>query len=314
MILLEESILETKKIISSLDHGYGYQNTFSKYSKIYASTNENIDGYLSKLNMEDKNSVLTVMSSGDHPFNVACYGVKDIDTFDINMLTKYFVLGLKRSAILTFNYKQYIRYMNKLFYTKNIDEMSELIKLIMPSMDSEYRIYWKEIIDYNYQLQKKYKTHLNLFQLLSLDKEFTTDNLYLLNEDNYNSLRNLLIKINITFTCCDCHELPNMFKKKYNLIILSNVLDYFFKNKKYRFGWKYKKLAEFEKSINPLLTNNGEIVLNYVFDYHKGQNEIIQYSTISERDLRGEEIITFPSIREKSISKSAMSAIILYKK
>lgn len=314
---MEESIRAVKEMIGYQieNRGIVAQRAFNKYCKTYASTNENIFGYLNKLNMQDKNEVLTVMSSGDHLLNVACYGIKNIDTFDFNMLTKYYALGIKVSAILTFNYKQYIRYMNKLFFTKNIDEMSDLIKLIMPSMDKKYRIYWNELIDYNYKLQKEYNTKLNLFQMILLDvqKLDLNSNYYLLNEGNYNKLRRIIGRVNINFKCCECTQLPYFYQNRYDLILLSNILDYLYGNINYGYGWNYKKLVNFEHEFDKLLTNDGQIALNYIFDYNVLKT-LINYSNIYEKDLKNEKIITFPSVQEKSFSKSETSAILLYKK
>ena len=91
---------------------------FSEYQKVYASTNENIYGYMSKLDFNGKNNALSVMASGDHAFNAALYGIKEIDTFDTNKLTIYYSLGIKRSAILKYNYKDYLSFLKKNHYSR----------------------------------------------------------------------------------------------------------------------------------------------------------------------------------------------------
>ena len=53
--------------------------TFKKESFIYTYTNEDIKGYLSYFDLQDKN-ILTVTGSGDHVLNMLL-SVDEIDTF-----------------------------------------------------------------------------------------------------------------------------------------------------------------------------------------------------------------------------------------
>ena len=80
--------------------------SFSKYQKIFMSTNENIKDSLNLIDFKNKIKALSVMASGDHPFNLITKSVFDIDTFDTNMLTEYYVLGIKRSMIIKYTYKK----------------------------------------------------------------------------------------------------------------------------------------------------------------------------------------------------------------
>ena len=80
----------------------------TKYSTLYFWTNENINAYLSLFPMEMYENALSVLSSGDHIFNLIQRGILDIDTFDSNLLTKYYALGLKKAMILKYSYKDFI--------------------------------------------------------------------------------------------------------------------------------------------------------------------------------------------------------------
>ena len=212
---------------------YVLENTYNKYQKIQASTNENIDGYMSQLDFNGKYDALSVMGSGDHPLNISFYGIQDIDTFDINALTEYYALGIKRSAILALNYNDYIIFMNKLFdRNTSINEINDLINLIIPYMDFKHKDYWKNLMDYNYKLQKNCNTSINIFHMLLLDIEKiegVMKNLYLKSEENYNKLRSNLGKANITFMECECLDLGNKLTKQYDFIFLSNIADYMYK-------------------------------------------------------------------------------------
>ena len=60
---------------------------FTKYQKVYFSTNENINEYIKFINQNSKDA-LTVLSSGDHVFNLIKEDILNIDTFDTNSLTE----------------------------------------------------------------------------------------------------------------------------------------------------------------------------------------------------------------------------------
>ena len=298
-----DAINETKKIIEKQvlkNDVFESGEIFGKYSKVYASSNENIAGYMEKIDFQGCSKALTVMSSGDHPFNIALNGIKTIDTFDSNALTEYSVLGIRRSAIIKYDYKQFLNFLKKIIsYEISLDEVSDLINAFIPVMDEYYRKYWKEIKDYNYNLQKQYNTNINLFRLLLKDL-FTLENIeknaYLKDEESYNKLRSIIKDVNIRFKCCDITELSNEFNNEYDLAFLSNIPDYLYNV--YGYNWRYDSLLDFEESIMKLLKSGGIAVLNYIYAYYFKQKDayvrhLIRNSCIRKEDLKDEEIISF---------------------
>lgn len=315
-----KSIEATKYIIDNqiknkeINH---ISKSFDTYGKIYAQTNENIDGYMSKLNFNNKDSALCVMASGDHVFNAAMYGIKNIDSFDINKLTEYYALGIKRSAILKFNYQEYINFMNKLFdKATTLEEINDLINLIIPYMDNKYKVYWKQVIDY----YKTLNNNTNLFLLLLVDIikiDGYMTNSYLLNERNYNKLKDCLAKVNITFKGCNCLNLYEEFNNKYDFIFLSNIVDYFYTN--FGYYWNYNILNKEEKVLFNLLKDNGLVALNYIFNYFyctsgKYKEYVINNSSIRKEDLIKEEIITFQSVYGNNIVEDREAGLMTLKK
>ena len=308
---MNEDILKTKELISNnLNH--------PNYKPVYTFTNENIDGYMSKLNFNNKFSALSVLSSGDHVFNAILHGIKNIDTFDINKLTEYYALGLKRSAILKFNYQEFIDFMNKLTnHNTNIDEINDLISLIIPIMDNKYKIYFKEIIDYIYKLSNNQN---NLFYYLfnePYELKGNMMNTYLKDENNYNLLKSMLESTNITFTNCDVTVLPNTFNKQYDFIFLSNILDYLFFI--YGNNWNYQQLQLFENSFLPLLNNNGTLALHYIYFYfyksfNRYKDVLISSSSIRKSNLTNEQIITFEHVYNNKIDNNINAGLMLIKK
>lgn len=322
---MSDDIKATQEIIKKqIDSGkiFVFGIPFSKYQKVYASTNENINGYMSKLNFQDKTSILSVMSSGDHIFNAVYYGITNVDTFDSNKLTEYFSLGIKRSAILAFNYKEYLNFITKIFDQEtSLEELTELIKLLFPYMEDNHKIYWNNIIDFNYKLQNKEQNKLNLFNMLLINIKDTLLNInknsYLRSEQDYNILKSKLINSNISFRCCECLDLPNNFSKQYDFIFLSNIADYFYKN--FGYYWKYNKLKEVENNFDNLLKEEGILALAYLFKFDSekiniNKKHIISNSNIKIDDLTNEQIITFSSFYENKETKNVKDGLVLSKK
>ena len=123
---MKEAIEATEKMIDAYIMGKKRRkiNTFGEYDKVYATTTENIDAYLKLAEFSGKNEALSVLASGDQAFSLASKGIKNITTFDINKLTEYYALGLKRSAILTYGYNEFLSYFKNLFDLNiNLDEL-----------------------------------------------------------------------------------------------------------------------------------------------------------------------------------------------
>ena len=143
---------------------------FSKYQKVYLSTNENIKEYLDLVSFKNKTNALTVLASGDHAFNLITKGILNIDTFDTNILTTYYVFGLKYAMILKYSYKEYLNILSILTNKQtNLELITTIIKDLLPYMDLKYRNYWNEIIDYNYNIQKDKSNHINIIYLLFMN-------------------------------------------------------------------------------------------------------------------------------------------------
>lgn len=295
---------------------------FSKYQKVYASTNENINGYMKKLDFKDKTSTLAVMASGDHAFNTAFYGIKDIDTFDTNVLTQYYALGIKRSAILAFSYKEYLLFLNKILDENiSLEELTEIIKSLLSYMDYEFKLYWEEVLSYNYLVQKDSKNPLNLFHMLLINIQGAIknpiNNAYLLSEENYNILKNNLSKVNFSFQNIECFELPHKIKKQYDFIFLSNIADYFYKQ--FGYSWTYDNLKKVEEEFKQIQKDNGILALAYLYKMYlinidKYMTHPIKNSKVKVSDLKIGQLITFPSIIDNRECKPVHDGLILSKK
>ena len=127
---------------------YNVRSNYSCYDYFYSFTNENINAYTELID-NNPQSALTVLASGDQPYNLITKGILDIDTFDINLMTEFYALGLKRAMILKYNHDEFINIVLKIMrYQFTIEEEIEFIIDLLPYMDTEYRLFWKTIVDY----------------------------------------------------------------------------------------------------------------------------------------------------------------------
>ncbi len=247
---------------------------FSTYQKVYFSTNENIKDYINRSISEGKTSALSVMASGDHSFNLIEKGILNIDTFDSNALTEFYVLGLKRAMILRYSYKEYLITLNKLLdINTSLEELTSIISDLLPFMDLKYREYWRYIIVYNYTIQKRKNSNINLFNLLFINivsgDKLVERNSYLKDEETYNRFKTNLVNANITFKNVNALDIPEEFKGKYDVMLLSNIFEYL----QSYFGEKsgyyniFKTMKEYIDGLSSIMIDEGKIFLMYIFHY-----------------------------------------------
>ena len=317
-----EEIVKSKEIIlDQVSQGKSSINgqPFSKYQKVYMTSNENINQYLNFVSFNNKDNALSVMGSGDQVYNLITNGIFNIDTFDTNKLTEFYVLGLKRAMILKYDYFSYLAIYNHMIKeTISLDELSEIINGLLPYMDKKYRDYWGSINDYNYMIQKKYNTNINLFHLLFIHirdiENIALNNNYLLNEEKYNTLKDRISRANITFNNIDARNLDSYYNKEYDFILLSNILDYFGRLSTNQDDlFKYSDLKEYLDKLRVMLKDNGTIFLNYIF-YYKSNNvlktTLFKNSNITKDDLKYSEVYAVDS----PLGRNLKDGIILTKK
>lgn len=275
---------------------------FQAIQRTYFATNENVKDSFKHLDFSHINHALSVLSSGDHVFSLIGNGVLNIACFDINTFTEYYALGLRRALILKNNYTDFIIELSKLINSEDFDEVMTILEELLPFMDLKHRHFWKELLNYNYQVQKESDTKLNIIKLITHanTKGIYKSVDYLQNSERYNKLRDNLSKSNIYFKQADITELPSIFEPQFDLIILSNILDYMLDN--WGIWWTYEKLQEFERELYKILSPHGTIMLKYIFNFISytgfSATKIALYSKVKTEDLTNESIIKIPSIMD----------------
>ena len=310
---MDESTLYAKEMIKNQVNQKRITNVFepfSKYSKGYLWTNENIKEYINKKYISEYNSALSVTGSGDHLFNLILNNVLNIDTFDTNTLTEYNVLGLKKALIEKFKYNDFLTICELIANNMlTLEETTYLIKDLLPLMDKKYRKYWQNISEYNYQLQKNNDEYLDLFAMLFINinekNNFIRRNSYLMGKDNYDKFKENMMRANINFYCTNAINILDTFpNQKYDVILLSNILDYITIN------WNYEQLRKFEDELLFITNNNGKIFLAYLLNYYNKNNKNI----FRRADIKKEELINEIIIELKEKDNKHNDAVILIRK
>lgn len=224
------------------------------FSWLYPFTNENISEYYKCINFKNKD-VLTTTSSGDHALNSILCGAKNIDTFDINPLAKYYS-ELKIAAIKTLSLEDFIKFLYKKGYFNNRYYLSkEAYNILKKELKDEYREFWDYFFS-TYNSRRIYKSHLFTDDFLDL-KKLKICNGYM-NDKNYSLLRDKLKSIEINYHDISIENLSDI-KKQFDVIILSNICAYL--------DFVYLNREDYMKDIKNILNNikrkNSIVVLGY---------------------------------------------------
>ena len=254
---------------NSLKKGY------FEYDFIYPYSNENIKAYLTPKVCKEKSNGLAVLGGGDHAFNLITNGVKNVDTFDINRLTEYYVLGLKRAMILKYSYQEYMDIMRMIAFQKGFgmpieeslfdfdyysdDIVGYLISDLRSNMDQKYRDFWDGILSRFNNSGITFIADLVFRKSCSID-DYLEFNNYLKDEESYNLLKSRLGKANINFKCSNVTDVVSTFSgKKYDIMLFSNTFDYVS-------DWDVSEFKEYIDSLGSISNVNAQLFFHYIFD------------------------------------------------
>lgn len=313
-------MIELEKTKELIENYIKYHNAFS--NRVYSYTNENIKSYLNNFDFNDKNSALSVLSSGDQVFNLIHNGIINIDTFDSNYLTEFYSLGIKKAMILKYDYKDFLhKYLDLLLGYYSIYKESIFIEKLLPYMDNKYAIFWNELVKFNYDLQSNNSDKRLLISDIVTKKFIIKDriklyNNYLSSNEDYEMLKDNLLNSKINFSCLDILDISNKFNNKYDFILLSNIFDYL--DSRFKLGWNYFYLKEEINKMYPMLNNDGVMLIHYLFkcimEDNKVKGTLIAGSNVKYNDLTNEELCYFDFFDNKNYSDNMKDAIMYVRK
>ena len=145
-------------------------------------------------------------------------------------------------------------------------------------------LYQEQLEEENQKSQQNNIEDLNLIQMLTLDsyKPVNKQNIpYLVNEKKYEALRHKLNEVEFSFQGTPGVLVPDTFDSKYNVIILSNILDYF--TSCWGTSWTINDLQPYVDSLLEMLKKNGLLFLHYQFrdDLFRGSNVTLDDLTVA---------------------------------
>ena len=171
---------------------------------------------------------------------------------------------------------------------------------LQPFMEKKHQYFWQSLLDYNYNNQKHKEAKISLINLLCLNtpvlEKSKNYNSYLLSEEAYNVLKANLLNLNYCFREQNAHELGDL-NDHYDAILLSNILDYFYKN--WGFYWPINNLQEFSKSLEKICFKDAIIFLHYIFNYGTEtfhSETIFNASQVKRKDLLSDHTITIKEL------------------
>lgn len=242
---------------------------------LYPFTTENIAGYISQFELENK-SLLTVGSSSDQIINASFFNCKSYSVIDICPYTKFYFY-LKKAALLVLDYHSFLSF----FCYKNFPhtfqdneqafnlELFSKIKTLLRLLDYESYLFWDELF--------------SLFPPLTIRKElFKTDedkikvlkqtNIYLRNKSSYELARNSIKNVDPTFIIGDIFY--ERLSETYDNIFLSNLAQY---HSRY-----FVKLLIDDLSSN--LNDGGQMLICYLYKTERNTKYQSNWAQIYDLD------------------------------
>lgn len=268
-----------RKINSLLSASKGFSQISvlgRNFYTFYAATNENL-AYFADLGVQDKNT-LTVTGSGDHALNLAYFGAKSIETFDINELA-IIAFDLKKNAILHLSRDEFLE-----FYTYPKFFNKKIYDKIYPYLNDVT----KAVFDVVYENIKHYRDFELIVQELHLvNKNINRNNPYLSSEQAYMETRRRLQTLDgsLKHKVCPAHRLDKFFDPK-DVVILSNILNYcmgqmYDNNSELNFNGQ-AKIEKFVKAIKNVLADEGLVSMVYTSYYFRyGEQKMKDYFKIN---------------------------------
>ncbi len=256
---IRREVNESVLLINDLDYDKKH-NSYYHYDKIMAFGGDNFKGVCESLQIGGEQALL-VNGSGDQPIELIYQNFKEIDVFDINLLSRH-MLNLKIAAIKALNYQEFELFSKMLF--KN----TELFQKVLFFLAEETKKYFKLLFTF----KPKREIYDGLFThkyspICASMWEYSQQNFSVYNENEFYEIKYKLLNdpnLKIRFWNFDLFH-PQKFTKKYDFIYFSNILlfqdwhiDFFVSNllPKYR----------------NLLKENGCLIFFYMHYFYVGLN------------------------------------------
>lgn len=277
-----------ESLLLNIDSNESEITSFGNFDPSYLWTNEDMKLY-PKENLKGKN-ILTITSSGDHALNAILNGATNIDSFDVNLFSKY-VSALKIAMIKKYGYYDFFKRMKWIENVEslNFNSKENIIDSVRKYLSCDEYLFWSTFERLRINNKVRFNDVINVYGNLKL-------NAYV-DIFEYNKLKRKLKCASVTYYDSDVINVAKNVSKKYDRVFLSNVLEYVLASNGPRFVNNYSDVMEkLDKILLP-----SSIIYGYDF------NDISRYldnMPVSLSYTYKEVLGTRKGVREKAFSLS----------
>lgn len=211
--------VEIEKAISYFKKLINEDRINTTIQRVYPFSNENLMTLFSNLNFSEKR-IATVGSSGDQALNAIFYGAKEVDIVDANVFTEPFV-ELKIAAIKGLEFDEVVRFFKEIH--TNSANVEQTYKKFSNYLPDRAKYFWDNVL-----LDGMVSKLSNI-----VDTYFGGVSLYgsrfYVDEQDFELLKQKLLKgdYKLNFEVGEFEDFPNLLNGEYDIILLSNIVDYF---------------------------------------------------------------------------------------
>lgn len=277
-----------EKLLLNIESNESKITSFGNFDPSYLWTNEDMKLY-PKENLKGKN-ILTITSSGDHALNAILNGATNIDSFDVNLFSKY-VSALKIAMIKKYVYYDFFKRMKWIEDVGgfNFNSKENIIEGVRKYLSYDEYLFWSTFERLRINNKVRFNDVINVYGNLKL-------NAYV-DIFEYNKLKRKLKCASVTYYDSDVINVAKNVSKKYDRVFLSNVLEYVLASNGPRFVNNYiDVMSKLDKILSPY-----SIIYGYDF------NDISRYldnMPVSLSYTYKEVLGTRKGVREKAFSLS----------
>jgi hypothetical protein len=288
----------------------GFDSKFSKFSRIYPFATENLAGYLPELNLNGKN-VLTVTSSGDQVINSYLLGARDVTSFDANLLSPLYS-ELKFLAMSKMSFEEFKGFLLKDSKDGNAFDFN-VYKQLSKDLSKPAKSFFDNMFMAFGNNGKPLRNSAVFNIAYDTNVSSTSNNIYLHSEEDYMLAKSIIKEKSVPFIYSPLRDLPNKLKGKFDVILLSNIIDY----ARCEFG-DNNYLAKFaKKNLEGLLnylSPNGVICAAYIYDAHSIEPFRSDVDN-SEKRKKGLQVMgtDYKEIKFKSVIEGKQDLVVMLK-
>ena len=234
------------------------ENYYDSNYRIYDQSNEDLTELFQKFDVKDK-EVLTVLASSDQLLSCYYCGANNVDSFDRVYVTMYYYY-LRKWLILYQN----SLYPSYRFYTDGDEDLYQLVCNIQPSNTEERdaQLFWKLYLEYHHNKVSRY-----LFDIAICNQPKPFD-------CQLEHVKDIVQKP-LNFKCTDMFQ-PIDFSKKYDILVLSNMLEY---------ADHPNQLAHARDNIESLLKENGIAICSFKNHDFNSDDHLREIDIITSQNL-----------------------------